>query len=277
MPPKDPEVIPWETACVNLIGSCKIGTTPGKNCVALHAMTMIDPATGWFEVVSIDEKKADYIANVFEQVWLTRYPWPAEAVMDRGKEFMKEVRVLLENEYGITRKPITTRNPQANAMVERAHATLHEMVRTFQVKSADDLPEVHDQWQGVLSAVGFAMRSTVHTTTRATPAQLVFNRDAIHNVRFEADWQHIRQRKQRVIQQNNQRENASRVVHHYSVGDKVLVEQDLVRKHGIDRYQGPYRVTEVYQNGTVQLEYDTPKGGVLSQRWNVRNIYPYAD
>ena len=134
-----------------------------------------------------------------------------------------------------------------------------------------------DRWQGMLAAVGFAMQSTVHTTNRAMPAQLVFNRDAIHNVHFEADWQYICQRRQHIIMQNNVREKAHRVDHTYSVGDKVLVDQEPQRKHGEDRYDGPYRVAKVCQNGTVQLKHDTPKGGVLDQRWNIRNLFPCKD
>ena len=51
-----------------------------------------------------------------------------------------------------------------------------------------------DAWAGVLSALAFAMRATVHTTNRATASQLVFNRDAMRNVGFEADWLHIKAR-----------------------------------------------------------------------------------
>ena len=53
--------------------------------------------------------------------------------MDRGSEFMAEVKSLLKDEYGITRKPITTRNPQANAIVERAHQTIHNLIRSQQI------------------------------------------------------------------------------------------------------------------------------------------------
>ena len=59
--------------------------------------------------------------------------------MDRGQEFMGEVRAMLRDDYGITRKPITTRNPQANAMVERAHCTIHNMIRANQIKDKQDL------------------------------------------------------------------------------------------------------------------------------------------
>jgi hypothetical protein len=52
---------------------------------------MIDPATGWFEIAEIPAKTADIVMNIFEQEWLTRYPYPIEVVMDRGTEFMAEV------------------------------------------------------------------------------------------------------------------------------------------------------------------------------------------
>ena len=60
---------------------------------------MIDPATGWFEIEQISDKKADEIANILEMTWLTRYPWPTEVVMDRGKEFVKEVSDMLRDEW----------------------------------------------------------------------------------------------------------------------------------------------------------------------------------
>jgi hypothetical protein len=186
---------------------------------------------------------------------------------------MGDVITMLKRDYGIVRRPITTRNPQANAMVERAHQTLGNLIKSQNIKGRSDLP--NGSWDGILSAVGFAMRATVHTTTQATPAQLVFNRDAIHNVRFEADWQYIKERKQRLIVQNNKRENAKRIAHTYALGDKVMVLQDPNRKYGADRYRGPMAVTRVYDNGTVRLRQRTPKGGAVFQTWNIRNVFPY--
>jgi hypothetical protein len=273
LPEKQAEVLPWHTLCIDLIGPYQIGH--GKNAITLHCLTMIDPATGWFEIAEIPAKKADEVANILEYAWLSRYPWPTEVVMDRGKEFLAEMVTMLRDDYGIVRKPITTRNPQANAMVERCHQTLHNMIRSHRITSKQDLP-MKDAWRGILSACAFAMRATVHTTSRATPMQLVFNRDAIHNVRFEADWQFIKDRKQRLIRQNNAKENAKRIPHNYVVGDKVVVQQDPSRKHGSDRYRGPFTVTQVYPNGTVRLEQHTANGGVVSQTWNLRNVFPYS-
>ena len=74
---------------------------------------MIDPATGWFEIKEIPSKQADYISNAFKITWSTRYPWPKSIILDIGKEFMVEFTTMLRDDYGIKRKPITTRNPQA--------------------------------------------------------------------------------------------------------------------------------------------------------------------
>ena len=274
LPPKNPEVIPWHTLCIDLIGPYKIGK--GKEETNLHCLTMIDPATGWFEIVEVPNKNADEIINYLEFTWLTRYPWPTEVIMDRGKEFAAEVRDTLTNEYGVIRKLITTRNPQANAIVERVHQVIHNMIRSLQIKKKSDLDSTYG-WQGVLSAVRQAVRSTVHTTTRATPTQLVFGRDAILNVSFEANWQYIKERKQKLILQNNARENASRVLHEYSVGDRVMVRRNPHRKHGTDRQQGPYTVTRVNDNGTLRLTKVTAQGGAVSQTWNVRNVDPCKD
>ena len=63
----------------------------GKKTRMLHCLMMIDPATGWFDIVEILTKLADVVSNELEFAWLTRYPWPTEVVMDQGREFAAEV------------------------------------------------------------------------------------------------------------------------------------------------------------------------------------------
>ena len=62
---------------------------------------MIDPATGWFEMREIPNKEAITIANIVEQTWFTRYPWPSQVIFDRGKEFMGEFAKMVQRDYGI--------------------------------------------------------------------------------------------------------------------------------------------------------------------------------
>ena len=214
-----PEVIPWHTPCIDLIGPYTIGKK--KKETKLHALTMIDPATGWFEAAVIPTKRADEVGNILEMTWMTRYPTPTEVVMDRGREFRAEVSEMLKDECGITRKVITTRNAQANGIVERVHKAVHNMLRVTGIQDSGDLDEFG--WQGGLSAVRRAVNSTVHTTLDATPTQLVFQRDAVLNVSFQADWEHIKDNKQKRIIQKNEKENATRHPHAYGGGDEVAL------------------------------------------------------
>ena len=117
-----------------------------------------------------------------------------------------------KNDYGVKVKPVTTRNPQANAIVERVHQTIGNMIRNFELYDNDGIDD-DDPWSGILATVMAAVRSTYLTITQATPMQLVFGRDAIINTKFIADWDYIRQRKQNIIHNNNERENAKRIPH----------------------------------------------------------------
>ena len=184
---------------------------------------MIDPATGWFEVRQISEKKAITVAHVVETTWLTRYPLPNILIYDRGSEFMGDFANMIKNDYpDIKKRPITVRNPQANAIIERIHQTLGNMLRTFELHEEEDLDKT--VFEGILSAAMFALRSTYHTTTQPTPMQLVFGRDAILNIKFQADWNYIKERKQKIIEHNNKRENSKQINHQYHVNNKVLLD-----------------------------------------------------
>ena len=271
---KQAEASPWEKLCVDMIGpyTIKQGKEKDSNVLTLNCVTMIDPATGWFEMVPTKKKDTGTIANIVEQTWFTRYPLPQELIYDRGTEFLGEFARMVEEDYGIKKRPTTTRNPQANAILERAHQTLGNMLRTFEIHKDEEIND--ENINGVLSAILFAMRATVHTTTHATPMQLVFGRDAIMNIQFRADWKYIKERKQKIIEKNNRRENQQRIPHTYKVGDKVLINMTptSLSKYGISPFAGPFEVKHVNDNGTVVLQ----MGSVLDT-WNIRNIKPYNE
>ena len=96
---------------------------------------MINPAKSWFEMAQIPNKTAAEIADITKKTWFTRYPLPQRIVFDRGTEFMAEFAKMCHNYYGLKRKPITTRNPQSNAIIERIHQTIGNVIRIFDVSN----------------------------------------------------------------------------------------------------------------------------------------------
>eukprot|EP00957_Ditylum_brightwellii_P150658 11471027-Ditylum_brightwellii.AAC.1 len=125
------------------------------------------------------------------------------------------------------------------------------MIRSFEVHGTRI--DEKDPWTGILNAMRFATRATVHTTMQTTPMQLVFNRDAILNVKHEANWKYINERKEKLIKKNNDNENKKRKLHHYQVTDKALVKGDRSSKFGDYAYKGPHEIVKVNTNGTVKI------------------------
>ena len=162
---------------------------------------MINPATGWFEMAHISNKKAAEIADNTKKTWFTLYPLPQRIVFDRGTKLMAEFSKMLHNYYGLKRKPIMTRNPQFNAIIKRIHQTIRNIICTFDVSNIVN----NDPWSGILATTMFAVRATYHTTLQAYPMQLLFGRDAILNINHVVDWEYIRKRKQLQIYHNNKR------------------------------------------------------------------------
>ena len=168
---------------------------------------------------------------------------------------------------------ITKRNPQANLMVKRCHQTIGNVIRTY----TNDFGELDKQqpWQGIIAAAKFTCHATIHTTLNVSPTQLVFGRDAILNSRYEANWEVIRDRKQKRIDYNNKRENAKRIAHVYKPNDKVLLRDkapgDIDNKYGKTEWEGPYTVVRHNKDsGTVYL-----RQGPLIQPYNIRKLKPY--
>jgi hypothetical protein len=174
---------------------------------------------------------------------------------------------MITKDYGIKKKPISVRNPQANAIIERVHQTIGNIVRTFELE--DNYLDEDNPWTGILSATAFAIRSTYHTTLQASPGQLVFGRDMIFNIKHIANWQTIKLHKQKIIKQNNLRENAKRIPYEYRVGDEVLLEKQQANKYERP-YEGPYIIQEVLSNGTVRLT-----KGAVTDTVNIRRLQPF--
>jgi transposase InsO family protein len=188
LPPKEAEAIPWDKLCVDMIGPYTIKDDRKETTVQFQCVVMIDPATGWFELVK--EKDAMTVANAVEMTWLTQYPWPQEIMYDRGSEFMGNFACMIVKDYGIKQRPIVVCNPQANAIIERIHQTLGNIIQTFKMHK-ESKEEAEHHLKGVLSAAMFALHATYHTTMQATLTQLVFGCDATLNVKFQADWDYI--------------------------------------------------------------------------------------
>ena len=60
--------------------------------------------------------------------------------------------------------------------------------------------------------------------------KLVFGRDAVLNISYQANWTSIKDQKQIFIKKKNALENKNRKDHIYKIGNKVMIKQDQSSK-----------------------------------------------
>ncbi len=100
---------------------------------------------------------------------------------------------------------------QSNAICKRVHQVIGNIIRTFELQT--NYLDEGNPWKGILSATAFAIRCTCHTTLHSSPGRLIFGRDLIFNIKHSANLDVIRQRREKLIRENNKREmqNASHI------------------------------------------------------------------
>ena len=97
LPEKEAEITKWSQVNVDLWGPKTIANKNGWE-YEIHVMTMIDPVTGWFEQQQLYGSPTAYrCQQIFDSVWLSRYPRPKEIGFDNGGEFKAEFAQLCRN------------------------------------------------------------------------------------------------------------------------------------------------------------------------------------
>ena len=191
-------------------------------------------------------------------------------IYNNGLEFKLHFETLCDS-YGIKRKPITIKNPQANAICERVHQVLGTMMRTSEIDMANSVePADIDTF---IDNAAWAIRSTYHTVLKASPGATIFGRYMLFDIPFVVDWKQIGEYRQSQTDRSNTRENDKRVDYDYKVGDKILIRKDgILRKAESIWRKDPWTITTVHTNGTIRIQCRTK-----SERINIWRVTPFSE
>jgi hypothetical protein len=229
--------LPWQDVAVDLIGPWKIPIN--NRTYEFNALTCIDMVTNLTGLVRIDNKKSAHVREKFEHCWLARYPRPSNCIHDNGGEFTGfEFQELLET-FGIKDVPTTSRNPTANAICERMHQTVGNILRTtIYTSPPHNVTEARGLVDRALATAMHAMWSSVATTLGSAPGALVFGRDMFLNIPQMADWHQIARNREQLVNESLHRQNLSRRKYDYVVGQQILKKVHDPTKLG-ERTEGP--------------------------------------
>ena len=128
----------------------------------------------------------------FENEWLSRYPHPLRCIHDPGTEFTGIHFQSMLTMNGIQSVPTTAKNPQANAICERLHLTIGNMLRTMlhenppqNVQTGIELVDT------ALASASYAVRTAVHRTMKVSPGALIYHRDMMLPIPIIANFQRL--------------------------------------------------------------------------------------
>ena len=100
--------------------------------------------------------------------------------------------------------------------------------------------------------MSWAFHSIHNTTSKCSPAQLVFNRDVILDTQTLINWKSIRDNKHNIAIRNNVRKNSKRIEHECKIGDQVLLDKKHRKLN--DLCEGPCDITHINSNRTITLQ-----------------------
>jgi hypothetical protein len=211
---------------------------------------------------------------------MMRFGLPLELVSNRGTHFLKDVIVDLSTKYLIKHRKITPYNLKANGLTERANRIvgkiLNKMVSAYKT-----------DWDRKLPLAVHAYNTTFKSTTRQNPYFLMFGQIAIHGIELEVETFRVLASRNgnrtegilpRLISIENL-EDTHIAALEKTANVQMRTKEDYDRKipadHGIreqglvllydnihkefpgklhTRWMGPYRVCQIFPNGSLQLE-----------------------
>ena len=192
-------------------------------------------------------------------------------IYDPGPEFIGHSFQQCLQRNGIQPAPTTVKNPQANAVCERLHSTVGDILRSMLHENPPtNVAQAYELVDTALASAQFAVRAAVNRTLGLSPGAIVFHRDMFHAIPLLVNYNTLRDRRQAVIDDNNRRANHRRTFQDYQPGQEVLVltfQPDKTEPRAI----GPFLIDQVHVNGTVTIR----RNEHVTERINVRRIRPY--
>ncbi|XP_027155474.1 uncharacterized protein LOC113755765 [Coffea eugenioides] len=267
---------PWPCSMwgMDVIGTIDPPASNGHRFI----LVAIEYFTKWVEAESFKHVTKKVVANFLRDHIICRFGVPETLITDNAKNLNNDMVDGLCEQFKIKHRNSAIYRPQMNGAVEAANNNLKKIIRK--------MTEKHRDWHEKLPYALMAYRTSIRTSTGATPYSLMYGMEAvlpaeveIPSLRIlmeakleEADW--IKQRHEQLTLIDERRFNAichgqcyqkrvarayNKKVHRraFEEGDKVLKRilsmQDEAKGKFAPNWQGPFIVQKVLPGGALIL------------------------
>jgi transposase InsO family protein len=157
---------PFDRLSVDVLGP--LPTTYSGN---KYIVVATDAMTRWAEAFATKDQTSETLARVLVDGVICRHGCPRTLLTDRGKNMtsaiIAKVCALMNTKHLLT----TAYHPQTDGMTERFNATLEQILSVYTSDQKD--------WDQLLPLAVFAYNTAIHSTTRETPFNLIYGRNAL--------------------------------------------------------------------------------------------------
>ena len=130
-------------------------------------LVITDAFTRYVELVAIDNKEAEVVAEAIFNNWICRFGVPAQLVTDQGKEFVAKVCQQIWKKLDMLHITTSARHPQANAQAEVVNKTIARYLASF-------VDETTLDWEPFLAPLMFSYNTAYHRSIRTSPFFLTY-------------------------------------------------------------------------------------------------------
>ena len=225
---------PWQKIHVDFYGPLPSGE---------YLLVVIDRYSRYPEVEIVRSTKASSVIPKLDKMFAT-HGIPDTITSDNGPPFNGSDYERYLTTLGINKHSSTPRWPQGNAEVERFNQPLGKALKTATIEGK--------VWQQEINRFLLQYRTTPHSTTKVSPAELLFNRvvqGAFPSLKkSNVVDRHKEARENELSSQRYNKQYADRrrrtKPSDLKVGDYVLVKQDRQNKLTATFSETPYTLTE---------------------------------
>ena len=249
---------PWQHLAADLMGPLPSGD---------YVFVVVDFRGGFFEMEFIKSTTSEKIVSMLSKIFVT-HGLPLSLRTDNGPQFVSDHLKKYLEENVIEHRRTTPLWPQANSEIKRQNRSILKHLRIAQAEGCD--------WKSEMDKFLMMYRSTPHSTTGVSPAELLFGR------RIRTKLPHLQDFsiEDEVRDRDSERKEKGKVYadckrnaceSEIQEGDKVLLRQEKENKLSTPYKQSPFTV--VQKNGnSVLVEAD----GVQYRR-NVTHVKKYIE
>jgi hypothetical protein len=230
-----------------------------------HVLCITDAYTKYAELCVVNNKEASSIANAIIENWICKFGIPDQIFSDGGKEFANKLLNSICDFLQIAKNKTTPAHPQCNAQVEVVNKTIKKYLSTMTTDALD--------WKPLVKTLAFAYNTTIHGTTGYSPAHILFGyqprystKDSLpdnHNHQTDNLLRHLFLNRNIATKnalaktdQYKQRHDAQTAETIIKPGQFVFLDKRLflnTNEKIDDKWEGPYLVSKVFQNGTLDI------------------------